>query len=124
MRTSAAVRTHADFRLSLVFLFLRDVVLPKAKSVFTAHPGSCLDHPASLRPLDRESTATAELSIVPGALTDYGRVRTTPRLADWSTSPVHLYTKHVLSRTSTTLLFFLFEVYDVGLSTITGDQNK
>ena len=36
--------------------------------VFTA-PWTCLDDPASLRPLDRDSTATAEL--VPGALLDY-----------------------------------------------------
>ena len=33
------------------------------------HLGICVDDPASLRSLDRDSTATAEL--VPGALLDY-----------------------------------------------------
>ena len=41
---------------------------PEARPVFTA-PWACLGDPASLRPLDRDSTAAAEL--VPGALLDY-----------------------------------------------------
>ena len=45
-----------------------DTRKPEARPAFTA-PCTCLDDPASLRPLDRDSTATAEL--VPGALLDY-----------------------------------------------------
>ena len=42
-----------------------DTRKPEARPVFTA-TWACLDDPASLRPLDRDSTATAEL--VPGSL--------------------------------------------------------
>ena len=45
-----------------------DTRKPDARTVFTA-PWTCLDDPASLRPLARDSTSTAEL--VPGALLDY-----------------------------------------------------